>query len=392
MSKPYETVGTRRQPDITFVGDVMVGRFVEASIHRRGLIPSAKSVAALLEGKGVGNLECPLHDAGPATLSKPDGGPNLHASAAMAAWLKEAGFDALCLANNHMMDCGTAGLASTVTALRDAGIQFFGAGDNYRQAIAPAIMEISGRRIALVGFGNGPAAGRKTAGVAPLRTQAVLDALGDLSCDIDATIVMLHGGIEYLQYPESWMSELAHDALLAGADMVLCGHSHCLRGLKREGEKSIYFGLGDFAMDTAEPQLQKHHLERTALTRLDYEISQPRMCLQSIAVDARLCPRHRLDVSHRPIVVGEDFLPRLPDARQEQQWLVDFDRLCQAVNDGDSVEMKQALQIEAAYSRMYGSGRRPVDYLTMPLRLRPRHIKKLIRRLASMGLPTGGVC
>ncbi len=64
-----------------------------------------------------GNLECVLCDAGTPAEKE----ITLRASPARAEYLREAGFTIVSLANNHVLDFGSTGLAQTCSALREAG-------------------------------------------------------------------------------------------------------------------------------------------------------------------------------------------------------------------------------------------------------------------------------
>ncbi|MEM6910367.1 MAG: CapA family protein [Verrucomicrobiota bacterium] len=59
----------------------------------------------------------------------------------LARELAAHGIDAVSLANNHLDDFGEAGLHSTLARLRDAGIAFFGAGVNLKEAVRPLRLE-----------------------------------------------------------------------------------------------------------------------------------------------------------------------------------------------------------------------------------------------------------
>ena len=97
----------------------------------------------------VGNLETPVTLGGSAAENKTyvyKSSPK--ALAAMAA----AGFDAVNLANNHILDQGVEGLVDTLTYLQEYGISHTGAGMNRNEAYAPAYLERKGIKIALLGF------------------------------------------------------------------------------------------------------------------------------------------------------------------------------------------------------------------------------------------------
>src|SRR5690606_32534410 len=66
--------------------------------------------------------------------------------------LKRAGFHALSLAGNHIADCGAEGIADTIDGLDRLGIAHTGAGLTREAARRPALLERSGRRVALLSY------------------------------------------------------------------------------------------------------------------------------------------------------------------------------------------------------------------------------------------------
>jgi poly-gamma-glutamate synthesis protein (capsule biosynthesis protein) len=97
-----------------------------------------------------GNLEGPLTARGAADGDKPYvfRSPPFAASMALVLVI----FHVVSLANNHMLDYGTEGLADTMAALDEAGIAKAGAGRNLNEARKPAIVEADGRRIAFLAY------------------------------------------------------------------------------------------------------------------------------------------------------------------------------------------------------------------------------------------------
>ncbi len=86
----------------------------------------------------VFNLETPLADE-KTPIEK--NGPNLCAPVSATAGIKELGVNLLTLANNHIMDQGTAGFSSTLNALRAYGIDYAGAGNYLEEAAVPYIAD-----------------------------------------------------------------------------------------------------------------------------------------------------------------------------------------------------------------------------------------------------------
>src|SRR5581483_9754034 len=91
-----------------------------------------------------------------------------------------AAIDCCCLANNHIMDWGYAGLDETLRALDAAGIRHAGAGPTMAEAMTPAILHIPGKgRVLLFSVGS------TTSGIpdewAASATRAGVNLLPDLS-------------------------------------------------------------------------------------------------------------------------------------------------------------------------------------------------------------------
>ena len=78
-------------------------------------------------GLAITNLECPLTDNGQGIEKV---GPLLKAPTNTAKTLSDWGFKLVTLANNHIMDFKSHGLASTFSACKDNGIAHVGSGGN----------------------------------------------------------------------------------------------------------------------------------------------------------------------------------------------------------------------------------------------------------------------
>ncbi|HUU58809.1 MAG TPA: CapA family protein [Phycisphaerae bacterium] len=371
------------QPDLTVVGDVMPGRKVARSLQRVGFGKAAASLRGLLTGRVVvGNLECVLSDAGMDAPRKPDGGPALCAPSSAAVWLREAGFHVLSLANNHAMDGGPRGLASTIRSLRRAGVRTLGAGGDLAEALAPLVLPCGSRQVALLAFGNGPPAGRDSPGVAPLNSDALARALGRVPRTADATVVLVHAGLEFLECPESWLRRFAAEALAGGADLVIGSHPHCLRGVHRGEQGVVLYSLGDFLMDTADRDLLNEHLTRTAITRLGFAPTGALHCREGLVADIRLNGTGTPDCALRPVVLNDDFLPRAPGGQERGDLLERVRLLSETLRDPRSEEMRRARRIEKAYRASFGGRRKVTSWLALPFRLARRGAVRFLRPIA----------
>ena len=103
----------------------------------------------------------------PLTQWRPtQGGDSFGADASSLAGMRDAGFDVLVLANNHLGDYGDRALRKILAAAR-GGFAMTGAGENLAAALEPAVVERKGVRIGVLAFnaiGETPAASASSAG------------------------------------------------------------------------------------------------------------------------------------------------------------------------------------------------------------------------------------
>jgi len=238
---------------IAAVGDIMMG-----TTYPENLLPPNDgagifdNVKDSFQGSDIvfGNLEGPLLDEGTTTKCK-NPGKTCYAfktPARYAAYLKEAGFTTLNIANNHAADFGQDGIDSTLRALNGAGIQSIGG-----KAIAH--FEIKGKRIAVAGFSysDSPYA------YSILDTDAAQKLVRELRAANDLIIISFHGGAEgapaarVTGESETFLGEergnvvaFARAVIDAGAALVIGHGPHVLRAVEVYKNKLIVYSLGNF--------------------------------------------------------------------------------------------------------------------------------------------------
>lgn len=195
----------------------------------------------------VGNLECVLTEAGVPVAGK----CTLRGAPGWAAELKRAGIGLVTLANNHAMDYGPDGLASTRDALRRAGIHAVGAGRDLVEARAPLTLAIAGRRVAFLARTSVPVSSPSSAtpfraGVAWLDEAETADAIAAARQDADIVVLLLHAGLEEYGFPSPSQRAQARRFAAAGADMIFGCHPHVLQGVERVERGLILHSLGNF--------------------------------------------------------------------------------------------------------------------------------------------------
>lgn len=194
------------------------------------------------------------------------------ADPAHLAALVEAGFDAVTLAGNHIADRGPDGIADTVDELQRLGIATTGAGSTLAEARRPAMLEVQGRRIAVLSYNCvGPEAAWATterAGCAwlpvetgdgkpvapaglltrpsPAARSMLLEDVVKARASADLVVVALHKGIVHVPAKLApYEREMAALAVEAGADLVIGHHSHILRGIEFVAGVPVFHGLGN---------------------------------------------------------------------------------------------------------------------------------------------------
>jgi poly-gamma-glutamate capsule biosynthesis protein CapA/YwtB (metallophosphatase superfamily) len=230
------------------------------------------------------NLECCFYQpAGARSLSD----EGFYAAPPLAQGLRVAGFDVVGTANN--VNYGTDAIMSSLSALDALGIAHTGSGANSVAAHAPAIVRAKGVTAGFlqrtsVYWPTNHEAGEHSAGVAALRgetayrvpahktradippmnrpgippevitwaepkyLQRLREDIARLRKEADIVVACHHWGLgqDVLQY----MTEIAHAAIDAGADVVVGHGPHYSLPVEIYKGRPIFYGLGSFSFHT----------------------------------------------------------------------------------------------------------------------------------------------
>ncbi|WP_344611110.1 CapA family protein [Dactylosporangium salmoneum] len=167
--------------------------------------------------------------------------------------IKDAGIDAVSIANNHALDYGRVGFADTLDGAAASGVAVFGGGRSLDEAYAPLILSARGVRVAIVGFSQihtlaeSWKAGPSTSGIAMAwdvpRAVAAVRAARERA---DVVVVFNHWGTETVSCPNADQKSFAKALADAGADMIIGAHAHVLQGDGWLGRTYVAYGLGNF--------------------------------------------------------------------------------------------------------------------------------------------------
>ena len=231
------------------------------------------------------NLECCLYDPPPGHSHDNEG---FYASPGPAGEaLKSAGIQAVGIANN--VNYGEAAILGSIERLDALGIPHTGAGANLEAARAPVVLERGGLRVGFlqrtsVYWPTHHEARRESTGVAVIRghtayqipthklspssptpnrpgippvivtwadaeyLRAFQDDLRALRARCDFVVASCHWGLHKEVY--QYMTEIAHGAIDAGADLVIGHGPHYSLPVGFHRGKPIFYGLGSFSFHT----------------------------------------------------------------------------------------------------------------------------------------------
>ncbi|HEU5000201.1 MAG TPA: CapA family protein [Lapillicoccus sp.] len=268
---PGNPVDPTRVVTTLWVGDVMLGRRVGQQIAaaRDPNLPFTGTADRLRAADlTIGNLECTLSRNGRPT----QGGDSFGADPSSLAGMRDAGFDVLVLANNHLGDYGDRALRETLTTARN-GFATTGAGETLAAALEPAIVERKGVRFGVLAFnaiGETPAATPSSAGALSVRMPPrtgplneedlarVTDAVRGLRSRADVVVVYPHWGTQYVHEPVPEQRAVARRLVEAGATAVIGSHPHWVQGMDLHQGRLVAHSLGNFVFDmTFSTQVQQ---------------------------------------------------------------------------------------------------------------------------------------
>lgn len=239
---------------IAAVGDIMMGSTYPAG----SMLPPDDGVSMFAEVDSIlksadiafGNLEGPLIDGGATTKCGPKSTDcyAFRMPSRYGALLRSAEFDLFSIANNHAMDFGVAGRASTMRTLDSVGIRHSGAPGTVAE------FECKQRRIGFIAFSYDDDSNTIN------RLSDASIRIADLAARTDIVIVSFHGGAEgaskqrvpegherFLGEDRGDVRGFAHAAIDAGADLVLGHGPHVVRALELYNDRLIAYSLGNFA-------------------------------------------------------------------------------------------------------------------------------------------------
>lgn len=273
--------------NILFTGDILLDRGVRQVIEHHGVdhlfsdgIDSVFRSAQLV----VGNLECPATKIQSPVFKRfifrgePEWLDTMHSH----------GYTHLNLANNHSIDQGREGLLDTKRNILNAGMVPIGAGENMNEAVQPVLLAESPRKVWFVASLRLALENYAYLTDKPCVSQEPMDSLLERvnrlrRTDSTAVIVVsLHWGGEHTLQPVPSQRLEAHQLIQAGANVLICHHTHTLQTIEDFQGKKIYYSIGNFIFDQPKPLNSKACMVRLRIKEDDLDI-------ETIPIEIRQC-------------------------------------------------------------------------------------------------------
>ena len=149
-----------------------------------------------------------------------------------------AGIEACSIGNNHILDYGKAGLDSTIQALEENKIAWFGTTEYCNESYVFEKDKVK------IGFVSVYISDWWTPGI-PTVIKEDMDDLRRQGCAV--IVACMHGGVEYDTKHELNQEKMADRLIAYGADIVVGNHPHTIQGVREENGACTLWSLGNFA-------------------------------------------------------------------------------------------------------------------------------------------------
>ena len=233
-------ISTDKKPHqkLMFVGDIMVGRYVETLIDKNGFEYMFASVTPMfMDTLTIGNLEGPIPAVHQHTSNL---GFQFSFRQDIMQKLSDIGLDAVSLANNHGYDHGVAGYVNTKKVLDDLGVGYFG---NYVNTANDYFeTDINGKKVIV--FGINVVVNNFDRDVEVEKAKSLAEANPDA-----LVVAFMHWGNEYDVTHNAYQEKLAEDLIDGGVDLIIGAHPHVVQDVGYYKGVPIYYSLGNFVFD-----------------------------------------------------------------------------------------------------------------------------------------------
>lgn len=258
---------------ITAIGDIMCHSpnfkaAYDSSTNTYDFSPFFKNISKYTSNADitVGNLETTF--AGEARGYS--GYPTFNSPSELGKAIKDIGVDVLGTANNHCMDKGYSGLASTLDTLDELGFSHMGTSRSEEEQNTVLVKNVKGINIAFLAFTYGTNGitipSDKSYSVNLIDKELILKQINKAKeLDVDLICANMHWGVEYQTAPNSEQKELADFLFENGVDIIFGSHPHVLQPMEKKtitledgSSKDVFviYSLGNFISNQSDINTQ----------------------------------------------------------------------------------------------------------------------------------------
>ena len=211
----------------------------------------------------MGNMEGTV---GKYKSSNYSGYPQFNAPDVALAPLKDDGIDFLTLANNHMLDRWSGGVAITVESVEKYGFDHVGAYRTKAEKEAPVVVEVGGIKFGFMAYTHATNSMENRGVDADAVALVPYIQKADFAADVkklrdagaEVVIAFPHWGKEYVRTPDDSQKKYAKQLAEAGADIIIGSHSHMVQPMGYQtvsteggGSRQVFtmFSMGNFISD-----------------------------------------------------------------------------------------------------------------------------------------------
>ena len=256
-------------------GDVAIdGIGVGSASKRHGLQYPFIKLDGVLDGSDLllGNLEGSLSSRSLKENLRLCGLPGF------ARTLRDIGFSAVSVANNHVFDHGLEIFEETVLYCKEAGLKVCGLRGKDHYYCQPVIFEKQSVKIGLLAYtwiglendnidemgeylpivqdsvvnytwNRDKTKDQEARAVVKEKNRKVIKDIQKLKREVDILVVMPHWGFEWSIFPPYGVTLEAKAIVDAGADLIIGSHTHSPQGIEIYNHSVIAYSLGNFLWD-----------------------------------------------------------------------------------------------------------------------------------------------
>jgi gamma-polyglutamate biosynthesis protein CapA len=231
---------SKKSAKILFLGDLMFDRYIREIAQKKGNGYIFQKISDRLKNADlvVANLEGPITDNSSESIGTTVGEKGhfiFTFDKSICNTLDDNNIKLVNIGNNHILNFGQSGLVETKNNLTSESINYFGdMGENIIH-----VSNINGYKIGFVNYNQ----------FSPGSLARTLENIKNLKNQSDLVVVYTHWGIEYQAHSNKSISDLGHQFIDFGADLIIGSHPHVVEEKEEYKEHWIYYSLGNFVFD-----------------------------------------------------------------------------------------------------------------------------------------------